>query len=279
MLPERTHVLARLQALAERTFPHDHPKIELFGSLITGLALESSDMDIAVVGLEIGDRYAMIEDLKKLSTVLQVEFKGSIDTFKAIETASIPVIKMKVDLVRLRDQEMAESEEGDFARRPIPDNQRYLNVDITFDDSSSTAVPMSMYQMPYFEQENIQTKTHLGLASCRLVQSYIANYRHMKPVAILLKRFLAIHNFNSPYYGGLSSYSTAILIVAFMNYFGLANGMNGGYLFANNIGPYGPLYGFAVEEMTPSRLLMAFLDFYVSQFNPAISGISVVGNG
>ena len=110
MLPERTHVLTRLQALAERTFPHDHPKIELFGSLITGLALESSDMDLAVVGLEIGDRYAMIEDLKKLSTILQIEFKGSIDTFKAIETASIPVIKMKVDLVRLRDQEMTESE-------------------------------------------------------------------------------------------------------------------------------------------------------------------------
>lgn len=101
----------------------------------------------------------------------------------------------------------------------------------------------------------------------------------MKPVAILLKRFLAIHNFNSPYYGGLSSYSTVILIVAFMNYFGLGNSMNGGYLFTNNMGPYAPFYGFGVEEMTPSRLLMAFLDFYVNQFNPAISGISVIGNG
>ena len=54
------------------------------------------------MGLEISDRYAMIEDLKKLSSVLQVEFKNSIDTFKAIETASIPVIKMKLDLVKLR---------------------------------------------------------------------------------------------------------------------------------------------------------------------------------
>jgi DNA polymerase sigma len=87
--------------------------------------------------------------------------------------------------------------------------------------------------MSYFDMESIQTKTHLGLASCRLVQSYIANYRHLKPVAILLKRFLSIHNFNSPYYGGLSSYSTVILIVAFMNYFGLGNSMNGGYLFTN----------------------------------------------
>lgn len=151
LLPERKYVLARLQALAEKTFPHDHPKIELFGSLITGLALESSDMDLAVVGLEISDRYAMIEDLKKLSSVLQIEFKLSIDTFKAIDTASIPVIKMKLDLVKIREHEMKESEEGDFERRPIPDNQRYLNVDITFDDSSSTPVSMNMYQMSYFE--------------------------------------------------------------------------------------------------------------------------------
>ncbi len=70
-----------------------------------------------------------------------------------------------------------------------------------------------------------------------------------------------------------------ILIVAFMNYFGLGNSMHGGYLFTNNMGPYAQLYGFGVEEITPSRLLMAFLDFYVNQFNPAISGISVVGNG
>jgi hypothetical protein len=67
-------------------------------------------MDLAVVGLEISDRYAMIEDLKKLSSVLQIEFKLSIDTFKAIETASIPVIKMKLDLVKIRENEMTESE-------------------------------------------------------------------------------------------------------------------------------------------------------------------------
>ena len=62
------------------------------------------------MGLEISDRYAMIEDLKKLSSVLQIEFKLSIDTFKAIETASIPVIKMKLDLVKIRENEMTESE-------------------------------------------------------------------------------------------------------------------------------------------------------------------------
>lgn len=44
-------------------------------------------------------------------------------------------------------------------------------------------------------------KTHLGLQSCQLVQNYVASYQHLKEVALLLKKFLAIHEFNSPYYG------------------------------------------------------------------------------
>jgi len=43
----------------------------LFGSLITGLALESSDMDLAVIGLLIDDRYSLICELNKLAASLQ----------------------------------------------------------------------------------------------------------------------------------------------------------------------------------------------------------------
>jgi hypothetical protein len=35
---------------------------------MTGLALESSDMDMAVTGLTIGDRSMMIEDMHSLAT-------------------------------------------------------------------------------------------------------------------------------------------------------------------------------------------------------------------
>jgi DNA polymerase sigma len=111
-------VLTRLQTFACQAFPGEHPRLELFGSLVTGLALESSDMDLAVTGLHIDDRYQMINDLKNLAA--QVEGWRVLDSFKAIETASIPVIKMKVDLVKLRELEMPEREPGDYAKRPIP---------------------------------------------------------------------------------------------------------------------------------------------------------------
>jgi len=57
--------------------------------------------------------------------------------------------------------------------------------------------------------------------------------------------------------GGISSYSTVILLVAYMNYFGLKGN----------------------HSLTPSRLLMGFLDFYGNYFNASSWGISVHDEG
>ena len=71
--------------------------VKVFGSLITGLALESSDMDMAVTGLDISDRTTLIEDLHTLTQAL--DSWDLIKELKSIETASIPVIKAKIDLI------------------------------------------------------------------------------------------------------------------------------------------------------------------------------------
>lgn len=93
MSPERDLIISKLQETAGRAFDKESPKIEIFGSIITGLALESSDLDVAVTGLRIHDRHMMIDDLLILARALQSEWR-CIESFKAIETASIPVIKM-----------------------------------------------------------------------------------------------------------------------------------------------------------------------------------------
>lgn len=59
-------------------------------------------MDMAVTGLSINDRYEMIDEMHKLSNGLS---KWDLVTdLKAIDTASIPVIKANVnlDVLRLR---------------------------------------------------------------------------------------------------------------------------------------------------------------------------------
>lgn len=105
-----------------------------------------------------------------------------------------------------------------------------------------------------------QPKTHLGLASCALLTDYVQTYPYLREVAILLKRFLAVNNLNQSYLGkilsdlvgGISSYSAVLLIVAYMNYFKLQQSPN----------------------LTPSRLLMGFLDFYSTCFDARLYGVN-----
>lgn len=75
------------------------PKIKQFGSLITGLALESSDMDMAVTNLDLADREKMIDALQMFTE--KMRSWSMIEDLKSIPTATIPVIKGTIDLNNL----------------------------------------------------------------------------------------------------------------------------------------------------------------------------------
>lgn len=57
---ERAYVHKRIEEIAQNVLDCQRIKVKQFGSLITGLALESSDMDMAITGLEISDRNTLI---------------------------------------------------------------------------------------------------------------------------------------------------------------------------------------------------------------------------
>ena len=90
--PDRESVLNWIKRLASDAYLNQSPQVAVFGSLTTGLALESSDMDLAITDLKIEDRYAMIAEMQKLSNLMQ-DWE-CLESFKFIDTASIPVIKM-----------------------------------------------------------------------------------------------------------------------------------------------------------------------------------------
>jgi hypothetical protein len=123
---------------------------------VTGLALESSDMDMAVTNLILPDREKMIENLDLFAANL--EKWEMIQDMNAISTATIPVIKAIVDLNQLRQVEMSKlspklpNNKGDFGqtqfciqeerKKPlqevkqiIPEELAKLKIDITFDDN------------------------------------------------------------------------------------------------------------------------------------------------
>ena len=64
-------------------------------------------MDMAITGLEITDRQTLIEDMHTLTEAL--DSWDLVKEIKSIETASIPVIKAKIDLVKIRKLLKAQS--------------------------------------------------------------------------------------------------------------------------------------------------------------------------
>lgn len=86
-----------------QTLLQQTPAIKQYGSLVTGLALESSDMDMAVTNLNLPDREQMIVSLDLFAEHLRKW--DMIEELNAISTASVPVIKATVDLNKLRATE------------------------------------------------------------------------------------------------------------------------------------------------------------------------------
>ena len=92
---------------------------------MTELALETSDMDIAVTGLRIEDKDAMIDDLHALED--EIKKWPIVKDLKAIHTASIPVIKANLSMKAI-SKEMLKSFSEDMVDTDLP-------IDITFDDT------------------------------------------------------------------------------------------------------------------------------------------------
>ena len=136
--------------MADEVFKGRSAEIKVFGSLMTGLALETSDMDLAVTGLKIDGREDMIDDLLSLGS--QVQKWALIKDYKAIETASIPVIKANVSLYEVQ-KEMGRTE--GFTS---PDHN--LPIDITFDDSPADTT--LLMQNPALYHQNLNAKNTYG---------------------------------------------------------------------------------------------------------------------
>ena len=124
-MDQRKYVLDMLQEMANRAFPGSKPVLKIFGSLMTELALETSDMDIAVTGLRIEDKDAMIDDLHALED--EIKKWPFVKDLNAIHTSSIPVIKANLSKNAI-SKKMLKSFSEDMVDTDLP-------IDITYDDT------------------------------------------------------------------------------------------------------------------------------------------------
>ena len=94
----RSIILEQFQMTLEELFVGE-VSIFMYGSLATGLALDTSDMDLAVHGLPIKDR----KDISKYMNMIysRIEVLDFVQECRCIHTAQVPVIKLNIDLLPL----------------------------------------------------------------------------------------------------------------------------------------------------------------------------------
>jgi len=178
----------------------------MYGSMANGLAIEQSDVDLAVVGLDLqGDLNLHLKEMRRLSDQLSCFMKNNLTSIKFIETASVPVIKLQVDLQKVHQR--ISKKDAAAEQVEIEESMRFLGIDITFEDCS--------------KQSHIAaSRINHGIQCISTIQELCMNQPTLKPIVLVLKKILLEQNLNQPYLGGLNSYSLVIMTYAFLRWFG-----------------------------------------------------------
>lgn len=216
---ERNSVINSIENLVKQTYQGcsssqhgQYVGIKMYGSMASGLAIEQSDVDLAVVGLDLqGDKDIQIREMRRLCDQLDCFMKSKLTSLKFIETASVPVIKLQVDLQKVYQRISKHQGPGlrsqDSNLSEIEDSMRHLGIDITFEDCSKQS-----YMAPY--------RINHGISCISSIQELCINQPTLKPIVLVLKKILQLHNLNQPYLGGLNSYSLVIMTYAYLRWFG-----------------------------------------------------------
>ncbi|KAM3146265.1 hypothetical protein pb186bvf_001610 [Paramecium bursaria] len=166
---------------------------QVYGSYITGLALEDSDVDIVVMGFSYMSKQQLYEPMKQLVDQFH-RMKWTVSC-KLIFTASVPIIKLEIDpsisyLTFRYSVVQLMFANPDLVNLKIGEPSKNIQLDITFD------------------------QCHLGLQSTQFTQECIRQYPGFKETVIVLKKILKIKQLNDAYTGGISSFCLTLFVRA-----------------------------------------------------------------
>lgn len=151
--------------------------VQLYGSYATGLAIDNSDIDLAITDVKFETREQLQQACLQLGNILEtLQFVVSC---KKIITATIPVVKLETDLLMYS---------GSSSK---------VMIDITF--------------------LHFAEGYHLGLEAIAFTRDFMIQFPHIQYLAIVLKTFLYLNDLNSAYQGGLNSYTLVLWITAALN--------------------------------------------------------------
>ena len=172
-----------------------------YGSSISGLSIENSDIDIMVKLKQNKTEYNYIS--RVMQNVFNNLKKNNINYLTniiPIYTASVPVIKLECDL----------SNDEHFSHEI---NNIINNCDLSYND-----ITKLYFDITFFEVENENNKIPSELMIDYIKESIII-YPQLIDIIYIMKRFLFNKKLNKSYKGGISSYSLFLLTLAFIKNF------------------------------------------------------------
>ena len=228
-----------------------------YGSYSTGLSIELSDIDI-LIKFSIKNKNENLNVQQKIENIISLLEKAfnenrekmKISQVNPIYTASVPVLKIECNLEEIIPKKIQNDLKFNYLFN-FENEILKLNFDFTFNECNNIK---ERIQIP--SQEIINK-----------IKNVIEIYPNIRPILLVLKRYMQITRLNSSFNGGISSYSLFLLLYAYyLQYYG--NNINDNNNNKNN------------EENSKQNLgkyLMGFFSFY-SIFNFGNCAIDVKKN-
>ena len=205
-----------------------------YGSSVSGLSIENSDIDIMV---KLRQNKTEIHYVNRIMDILIAHLKKNninfITNIIPIYTASVPVIKLECDLSN-----------DEFFGKDI--NNIIKSCDLSYNDISKL-----FFDITFFEVENEHNKIPSELMIYYIKES-LDLYPQIIDIIYIMKRFLFNRKLNKTYQGGISSYSLFLLTLAFIKYFKNNYDIPIGSLLIEYLNYYSN-FNFYISEIQPSK--------------------------
>jgi non-canonical poly(A) RNA polymerase PAPD5/7 len=246
-IQERQELVNRFTALVKETFSDDPDcRVDVFGSQATGLFLPTSDIDIAIQlkedrGGEMGDKSSDVGEGEANGKKKMASRMQELDDLKNWDKpAGSPLQRLAAAL-----------------REDWLEDLSYLEV------IENTRVPLVKFtHAPTNISIDVCFNQKTGPQAAALMHQYMNALPPLRPLTFVLKHFMASRGLNQPYTGGVGSFLLQMMIVSFLQH-RERDSLNNRRASQYNLG----------------ALLVEFLEFYSTDFNYILTGVSVRFDG
>jgi predicted nucleotidyltransferase len=177
--------------------------VKVFGSIITGLALPTSDVDILIENSSPRDFHLTATSLRQQPWVA---------SSKEILTTAVPVIKVSTLQTVLVDESAPPLGPTSSRPPPIPSDKSALASLIPASDKPHKSDGEWMVSLDV----TMHTPHHRGILTTNFVQKELEHKWALGPLVLFLKQALRAADLHDSASGGLSSYAAFLIVRAFL---------------------------------------------------------------